>query len=61
MIKEKYLIVQRISTVRGTEIVDREIKPVPDYPYLIEKQEAIKILQRNQGTHLALAVLIFEE
>lgn len=60
MIKEKYLIVQRVSVIRGTEVVEEKIKPVAEYPHLIEKHEAIEILKQNQGTHLALAVLILE-
>lgn len=60
MIKEKYLIVQRVDVFRGNEFVEQKIKPVPDYPHLIEKQEAIEILEHNQGTYLALAMLTFE-
>ena len=61
MIKEKYLIVQRVDVFRGNEFVEQKIKPVPDYPHLMEKQEAIEILKENSGTHLALAVLTIDE
>ena len=61
MIKEKYLIVQRVSIIRGNEIVERKIAPVEEYPYAIEKEEAVKILEKNPGTYLALPILIFEK
>lgn len=60
MFKEKYLIVQRVDVFRGNEFVEQKIKPVPDYPHLLEKHEAIRILKQNRGTYLALAVLTID-
>ena len=60
MVKEKYLIVQCITKFRGNEIIERKIAPIEEYPYAIEKEEAIKILEDNPGVYLAIAVLIKE-
>ena len=61
MIKEKFLIVQRVDVFRGNEFIEQKIKPVSDYPHLIEKPEVIEILKQNKGTYLALAVLTIDE
>ena len=60
MIKEKYLIVQRVDVFRGNEFIEQKIKPVAEYPHLLEKQEVTKILEQNSGTYLALAVLTID-
>lgn len=57
-VKEKYLIVQLVTKVNASKIIEQRIEPVDEFPYVMDKDEAIEILENSNDSYLAVPVLI---